>query len=139
MARSGRPRKTIDWKQMDNFCTLHAPLKEVAAAFEIDPKTLESIVKREKKMTFSQYQNMKAEGLNGNIAVRAAIYKSAIKDGNTKMLALLAKQWLGWIDEPDNQVNVEVKIQNAKETLADKLNRLAAVAEADGVPGESDG
>ena len=90
-----RPRKTVDWKQLDKLCALQATGEEIAAFFDMDYDTLNAICKRERDMGFSDYFAQKRT--TGKISLRRAQLQTAI-NGNATMQIWLGKCWLGQQD-----------------------------------------
>ena len=70
-----RPLKEIDWNDFDKLCAIQCTGEEIAAFFEIDYDTLNTICKREKGKGFSDY-----------FAQKRQAGKSLLGDVNTKRL-----------------------------------------------------
>lgn len=96
--KGGRPRKVIDWDQVDAMCRIHCTGEEQAAVLNVDYDTLNSACKREKGMGFSEY--FKQKSASGKMSLRRKQYTSAM-DGNTTMLVWLGKNWLGQKDSQE--------------------------------------
>ena len=98
MAKTGRPRIAINWKQVDQMCGVHCTGEEQASILGIDYDTLNSACKREHKKSFSDYY--KEKSANGKMSLRRKQYSQAM-EGNTTMLIWLGKNWLGQTDKQE--------------------------------------
>lgn len=107
MARTGRPKKTIDKDQFEKLCKLQCTIDEVCGFFEVCPDTLEKWCKKTygKDMTFSKVFKEKRSG--GMISLRKAQFKLAEK--SAAMAIWMGKQYLGQTDkiEMKGDFNVE--------------------------------
>lgn len=97
--KGGRPRKVIDWEQVDKLLGIHCTKDEICAIIEVDEGTLSSACKRERGMGFSEYSKLKKA--SGKASLRRRQYLAAVEQGNTTMLIWLGKQWLGQSDKPN--------------------------------------
>jgi len=123
---AGRPRKEIDWdrveKKMESGCTL----VEIASHFRMCPTRFGERFKEEYGENFTSFlSNFHSDG-KGN--VREKQYEEAL-DGNTQMLLLLGKLWLGQVDilpEPKNtnDFNYENEIMKRDHIIAEQQNIL---------------
>lgn len=91
----GRPKKTLNWKDLDKLCALQATGEEIASFFDMDYDTLNAICKREKDCSFSEYFAQKRG--QGKISLRRAQFQNAL-NGNATMQIWLGKTWLGQQD-----------------------------------------
>lgn len=113
--KSGRPKIEIDWYQFDKLCQLHCTHIEFASWFNCDFETIETAVKREKGMGFSEYFRLKA-GM-GKTSLRRAQWAKALGGDNTMMI-WMGKQHLGQSDKAylrtDNKTEVKVDALEAE-------------------------
>lgn len=95
MAKTGRPKIEIDWKQVDKMCQVLCTGEEQAAILGVDYDTLNRACKREHKKSFADYFKQKSS--IGKMSLRRRQYTTAM-DGNPTMLVWLGKNWLGQSD-----------------------------------------
>ncbi len=103
----GRPRKEIDWNDVDNLCRFHAPANEIAdyisvTMFAISYDTLDRRAQEEHGMTFAEYVRQKSISF-GKCRLRQLQWEAAEK-GNVTMLIWLGKQMLDQRDQQALQV-----------------------------------
>lgn len=107
--KNGRPRKEIDFEQLDALCQIQCTGEECAAILGIDADTLSARVQEKGYKSFSDYFVQK--GAFGKKSLRRRQYEVAIgkpaeydDEGNVTakeippnptMLIWLGKQWLG--------------------------------------------
>jgi hypothetical protein len=53
----GRPRKEIDFTEVDKLCALHCTAEEIAGFFEITTFTLDQRIKEQQKPDGTYYKN----------------------------------------------------------------------------------
>jgi len=107
MARTGRPRKTIDWDTVEKHCALACIGEEIAAFAGVSYDTLNRACKREKKVSFADYY--KKHSAAGNMSLRRAQFILATRELNPTMLIWLGKQWLGQREpRTDNPIDADV-------------------------------
>lgn len=123
MARTGRPRIQINWEEFDKLCAIHATQLELAAWFKCTVDTIENAVKREKKMTFSEYYQQKAGP--GKISLRRKQWDLALK-GDKTMIIWLGKQHLGQTDKMDQKVDMKLhqELESLMKLPVDELKEL---------------
>lgn len=90
-----RPKKQIDYKLLDNLLAIFCTGEECAAVLDVDYDTLNSAIKRDKKMGFSEYSEIKRG--NGRASLRRRQFKMA--ETNPAMAIWLGKQYLKQRDE----------------------------------------
>lgn len=90
MARTGRPKATIDQTTFENLCRLQCTEVEICSWFGITDKTLNRWCRDTYGMTFSEIFSEKREA--GKISLRRAQWKLAEK--NATMAIFLGKQYL---------------------------------------------
>ena len=88
----GRPLKVINWTEFDKLCEIQCPLSEIASWFDCTEDTIETAVKREKGLSFSDYYTQKRG--KGKIALRRRQFQKAVVDGDNTMLIWLGKSYL---------------------------------------------
>jgi len=91
-----RPRKEVNYSDLDNLCAMQCTGKECASFLGMDYDTLNTILKRDGKGGFSGYFALK--GGKGKISLRRAQFRLATEDRNPTMLIWLGKQYLGQCD-----------------------------------------
>ena len=96
--KGGRPKKYVDWDQVDKLCALHCTGVEQAGILDMHYDTLDARCREEKGMSFSEY--FKQKSASGKMSLRRRQFTSAM-DGNTTMLVWLGKNWLGQSDSSD--------------------------------------
>ena len=119
----GRPRISIDWHQVEKLCELQCTEEEIAQFFDCSISTLYRACLRTHKVTFDEY-NKRYKGL-GKISLRRKMHEMAM-DGNVPMLIWLSKQYLGHINEPNIQVQVNNQNVQAKVLSTEDLRDLAS-------------
>lgn len=95
--RMGRPRKPIDFAEMDKLLYIQCTLEEIAGWFECCEDTIEIRVKEAFGITFSEYSRQKRQA--GRISLRRTIYQHAKR--NPAACIFLCKNWLGMSDRQE--------------------------------------
>ena len=104
----GRPRKELDFKELDKLCAIHATRKEIADWFECSEDTIDRRCMENFGITFASYYEQKA--VNGKMSLRRKQFESAMA-GNVTLMIWLGKQYLGQSDKQDvSQTIQEIKI-----------------------------
>lgn len=98
MARTGRPRKVVDWTVVDAMLKCQATEEEIAAYLGLSVDTLCRGCKAERKMTFAELSLQKRKV--GAVTLRQRQIEIAL-DGSIPMLIFLGKQYLGQSDRDD--------------------------------------
>jgi hypothetical protein len=93
MVMAGRPKATIDWKQVDDYLRAGCDGASIARLMGIHPETLYNACEREHKTLFSAYAQEKRS--EGHSLIRAAMFDEAVTKRNTTMLVWLSKTELG--------------------------------------------
>lgn len=88
----------INWTEFDKLCAMQCPLSEIASWFECCEDTIETAVKREQGMSFSEYFAQKRG--KGKISLRRKQMELALA-GDKVMLIWLGKQYLDQVDKQD--------------------------------------
>jgi hypothetical protein len=133
LAKRGRKRIEISWKEFEGLCSIQATLREIAFYFHCSEDTIERAVKREYKSNFAEVFAQKRQ--TGFISLRRQIWQSAL-NGNPALLIFLAKQYLGMADQvmvnlPGQPPRNEEQIDLTRLTDAelDELERLIESAQ----------
>lgn len=118
-----RPEKPIDWNLVDNLLMANCHGTEIAAHFDMHPKTFYAKVEDKFKMTFTEYSLEKKQ--KGDSILRAKQYEKAVK-GDNVMLVWLGKNRLGQKDHHEaplapNDKSIDNLISELKQ-LKDKIN-----------------
>lgn len=95
-----RPRKEINWDDVDKLCGLQCTEEEIAQFLGISVDTLGRACQRDQKMSFAEYFGQK-RGL-GRVSLRRAQWQLAQK-GNPTMLIWLGKQYLNQRDRSSHE------------------------------------
>lgn len=104
---AGRSLIKIDWGDLDKLIFLQATLDEIAGYFDCSEDTIETLVKKEKELNFSDYYKKKVG--SGKVSLRRLQFKQAEK-GNVTMQIWLGKQWLGQKDEARELIDLNLNI-----------------------------
>ena len=105
--KMGRPKKPIDWNELDKLLAIHCTQSEICAWLDVCEDTLNARCKEEKDMTFSEYSKQKTRV--GKMSLRRRQYVKAVEEGNTTMLIWLGKQWLGQTDKIEHKAEISEK------------------------------
>lgn len=104
----GRPRKPLNWDEIDKLLHMQCTDAEVAGWFDSDVKLLKRACAREMGIDFAQYAEQKRA--NGKISLRRAMWQKALDPKNTTATIFACKKYLGMDDYPaSTQVSVETK------------------------------
>ncbi len=102
----GAPKKQVDYKILDGLCAIQCTGEEIASVLDIDYDTLNTRIKEDTGLTFSDY--FKQKQTKGKASLRRFQWKQA-EAGDKTMLIWLGKQYLGQKDkqEIENTVIME--------------------------------
>ena len=100
--KGGRPRIEIDYKVLQQLCSIHCTGEECAAILGVDYDTLNRTLKRDKHGGFAEY--FKRYSASGKMSLRRKQFEQA-QNGNTTMLIWLGKQFLGQSDKVEQKVD----------------------------------
>jgi hypothetical protein len=92
--RTGRPKKEINWDLVDQLLGIFCTGEECAAVLGVDYDTLKTAVNRLKKMSFSEYSEIKKGA--GRASLRRRQFR--MSETNPAMCIWLGKQYLGQKD-----------------------------------------
>jgi len=100
----GRPKKEIDFDQLESLMRLNPTLKDTAAFFKCDEDTICNHIKKATGLRFSEFreQNMVHTRLK---LIRTATRKA--ENGDNVMLIFCLKNLCGWKDK--NEISTEGK------------------------------
>lgn len=91
MAKTGRPKKEIDWEELKKLSSLPIRQEDVAWVMDLSVDTLSRAIKRKLKMTFAEYMDKNRSKFRINLLAKQ--YEIAMK-GNPTMLIWLGKNYL---------------------------------------------
>ena len=95
MAKTGRPRKEIDFAQFEAMCHIQCTEVEIASILGISVDTLERRCEEHYGSTFAEVYEEKRS--HGKESLRRKQWHAA-ENGNITMMIWLGKQWLGQTD-----------------------------------------
>jgi len=98
MAKMGRPKIPLDWKEIGKLGAIFCTQEEIAAWYDCSIETLNARCKEEQGVTFLEFLKQKRQG--GKMSLRRRQYQKAVNEGDRVMLIWLGKQYLGQSDEP---------------------------------------
>lgn len=99
-AKTGRPRKELNWPEFDKLCGIHATLRELAGWFECSEDTIERRIQEEFGMSFAEYQVQRQAP--GKMSLRRKLFEMA-QNGNMTALIWLSKNHLGMADKVEQK------------------------------------
>ena len=99
----GRPKKKIDKKQFEAWCTIQCTEEEILAVLDVADKTLNAWCKETYGQTF--YEVFKAKKAGGRMSLRRKQWNLA--ETNASMAIFLGKQFLGQSDKVDQNLAVK--------------------------------
>lgn len=114
--KGGRPRREIDWDQLEKLCAIHCTGQECASVLRVSYDALNDAIKKKGYSGFPEY--FKKYSGSGKASLRRMQFKSA-ESGNATMLIWLGKQYLGQRDykyEPLGET--EIPLDRLVERLA---------------------
>ena len=101
--RGAPARKKFDdnqWKQVEALCKIQCTGEEIASIMGVSYDTLNGIMLRDLKMSFTEYFGEKSSA--GRASLRRRQWLTA-DGGNATMQIWLGKQWLGQTDKVDQR------------------------------------
>ena len=93
-----RPRKEIDWEELDKLCVIQATRAEIACWFDVSEDTIDRHMKEKYGMSFAAYYEQKKG--TGKISLRRKMFQMAIA-GDRVMCIWLSKNYLGFADKQE--------------------------------------
>jgi hypothetical protein len=116
----GRPRKEIDFTEVDKLCALHCTAEEIAGFFEITTFTLDQRIKEQQKPDGTYYKNFleyfAVKSAIGKITLRRLQWTAANR-GNVTMQMFLGKNIVGQTEK--QQIDI-AGVTQIKVTLVDE-------------------
>ena len=97
MAKMGRPRKELDWKEFEQLCLLQCTMIEMCEWMHVSEKTLILRIKEHYNETFSSVFERKRAG--GKISLRRNMMRMSEKQ--PAIAIFLAKNWLSMSDKQE--------------------------------------
>ena len=98
----GRPKKDINWKQLDEMLHIQCTGEEIAAVLGVSYETIDRHCREYYGKCFEEYSLEKRCG--GRASLRRRQWLSAVKDGNTTMLVWLGKNMLDQTDRAKTEL-----------------------------------
>ena len=95
----GRPRKEIDFEQLEQCVHLQATEEECAKILGVSADTLWRRLKEERGQTFAEY--FKEHAPFGIMSLRRKVWEMGMKKENVPILQMMAKTYLGMTDKVD--------------------------------------
>lgn len=102
-----RPKKEIDFAELDRLCLLQCTALEIAWFFGISEDTLGRRIQEKYGESFADY--FKKASSEGKMSLRRKQFEIALK-GNVSMLIWLGKQCLGQSDKLEQSGETKLKI-----------------------------
>ena len=90
----GRPKKRIDWQEVEKLCALQCSQTEIADWLHVSVDTLVRRLQEEKQQSFAEFFQL--HRVQGKIAVRRNLFK--LSEKYPQAAIFLAKNWLGMTD-----------------------------------------
>lgn len=104
----GRPRKEINYTQLDELCRIQCTGEECANILGMAYEHLDRKLKEDGHGGFVEYFQRKSA--DGKASLRRRQYLAAVEDGNPTMLVWLGKQWLKQVDKQEVEHTGTVKM-----------------------------
>lgn len=104
--KAGRPRKEIDWQQFEKVLQFLPTLSEVASFFGVSERTFQRAVHRQYKENYDAL--LKRFGDKTKLSLRRNMI--VMSEKNATMAIFLAKNLLGFKDQPDAATDTVDKI-----------------------------
>ena len=98
-----RPKADIDFKKVDEYLQAQCTGSSIASLLGIHPDTLYQAIEDKYKMGFSAYSAQKKG--EGKEILKKTLYDIAVKSKNVSMGIWLSKQYLGFTDKQN--INLE--------------------------------
>jgi hypothetical protein len=114
---SGRPCKPIDWEIVESMIEAGCTLTGIASRFRIDPTNFSDQFVNRYGVLFTYYAaKLRCTGIDN---IRHIQYQKAL-EGNTQMLTILGREWLGQ----------EREQKQASQSDSDRLDSLISQLES---------
>ena len=110
-----RPRKEIDFDELEKLCHICCTAEEIANWFHCSVDTLDRRIKEEYEIGFAEYYKQNKSG--GKISIRRKQFQTAMS-GNVAMLIWLGKNNLGQSDKQEiQQETIQINIDQQDDAL----------------------
>ena len=106
MAKMGRPKIEIDWKQVEKMLYIQCTAEEIATILEISSDTLSRRCEEEHEKSFADYSATKRE--TGKMSMRRKFFTQAEK--NPTLMIFWMKNHLGLRDKSEVQHTGGIRI-----------------------------
>ena len=118
----------IDWDDVIYLCTVQCTQEEIAAYLGVCRETLFRAVKKKFGCNFKDF--FAKHRKKGFVSIRKKQFEVAVNsnkgEGSEKMLTWLGKNWIGQMDKPEKQIELENQVNmNVREVDASKLSDKA--------------
>jgi hypothetical protein len=107
MAKMGRPKKEINLEQLKALMRLKPTQKDTAAFFECSEDTIDNVIKKNFKCTFSEFRDQNMVHTRFSL-IRKAIQKA--ENGDNCMLIFCLKNLCGWVDKFETKQESDVTV-----------------------------
>lgn len=101
----GRPKKEINLEQLKALMRLKPTQKDTAAFFECCEDTIDNVIKKHFKCTFSEFRDQNMVHTRFSL-IRKAIQKA--EGGDNCMLIFCLKNLCGWVDKFETKQESDV-------------------------------
>lgn len=108
-------KKPFDWKILDALVQFKVSMRFCAEYMDCSEKHIERNIKAKYKMTFTEYKELKSQGVALKLQQKAI--NMALQDGNTTMMIFCLKNIANWSDKLEQKVtegNITVNYTKAK-------------------------
>lgn len=130
----GRPRVAIDWRVVEQLCSIFCTKDEICSVLGVSDTTLDNRLKAEFGMNFLAFRDQKSA--KGKASLRHLQFQSA-KAGSVAMLIWLGKQWLGQTERIE-QMALSDPLQEIVAEFRKRSDILERTASSeDPIPGEA--
>lgn len=117
MAKMGRPKKEIDWKEFEQLCFMQCTITEMCEWFHLSHQSIERKCQEHYGETFGQVFAKKRVG--GLISLRRNLFKQSEKQ--PAVAIFLAKNWLGMADKQELEVANKDVISNLTDEQLEQI------------------
>jgi len=116
-----RPKKNIDWREVDKYLVAGATGTEVAAVLGIHAHTLYKRCEEDHKISFSDYLQQKRE--KGDSMIKLKQFEQAM-EGDRGMLVWLGKNRLNQSDKKEIKHDASIKTEEKQDLSKLTINEL---------------
>ena len=110
-----RPRGKFNWEVFDALCQFKVSKAFCADYMGCSEDTIERRLKSKHKMTFTEYKDLKSQGVALKLQQKAI--NMALQDGNTTMMIFCLKNMANWSDKVEQKVTegqINITYEKAK-------------------------